>query len=765
MVDSSAWKRLGDDFAKKIIRQRRKIQSDKIVHFLQTFEEHDCTYFVLPLYSYSAFELTRVCPDIPARILLCVVKLSIEALMELHSEGAIHGKISMRNILIVEDLASRTSLSGSEPRFSIKLTNKTPFIINTLYHRLVTSAQDSFSPQGFGKPAYSAYSTPTADQTETDEEEMSSSDTTNTTGPLSLDLFRSNSSPGGPVSLAETVRKEEERLQSSNGSKDEKQSSNRWIRSAKISKGEDILAVLRMLARIRDMQLRRIKPPDRGFSRTSSSSVGVSVAEEQLDDWDDMLPFVSHIKVGPPKSDDDWMEEIEAMQKLPTLEELLSKTILSMQTDPEGELTRFLVKKKILDETLLSPRLLRVSASSSSASSSSSSSSLPTVATSATTLSSSISLVVAAPARDSSRPSAISRRSSGGSGLEGPPSPPTDLAFASGSQRERYLNKLQEASRRVVKMSAKKRSSITNRASSPRGGSKTLSTLIGNIMHSADERSSKRKGGLAGLFSSSPPPATLSTPTDGTEHLYNFDWLCATIAFFYNKTNHLWIGTRCDCDRMEAGKGKWMWRSQKTGIVATLPASQYVVYLMGAFYDSIHRMNLLQSKLTFDPSATSPQAMYHEFREHFRRLLRVFFHLAYNHQHVRGEEDSESDSEPGTPRSPQMSPRPVKMFERGSSGSRRQSKDGKMSTSFNGGLGSSAGSSNGSNSAVAVPMSSSSGSASYPTSPLPSSGSILRRSAPSELPMEVLWEFLLEFCVIFKVDIGEVEMMKRPLFE
>jgi hypothetical protein len=95
------------------------------------------------------------------------------------------------------------------------------------------------------------------------------------------------------------------------------------------------------------------------------------------------------------------------------------------------------------------------------------------------------------------------------------------------------------------------------------------------------------------------------------------------------------------------------------GHIFNLSAQHYVRYLLQGLYDSLHRMNLLNSKISFDLASSTRMLV--EFREHLRRLLRVFFHLAYNPDHL-DDEGAASDQESGestgqTPRSPSSSPR------------------------------------------------------------------------------------------------------------
>jgi hypothetical protein len=735
IVDSSSWSRMGD-LPRKIIKDRSKIKSDKMVKFLQVFEENDCTYFVLPLYNYSAFDLTRACPDIPARILICIAKMAILALVELHAEGAVHGKVSMRNIMLVEE--EKNDINEIEKKCFVKLTNKTPSIINTIYHRLITSAQDSFSPQGFGKYGNENF----GEETEDDEGEMSSSDNT-TTGPLSLDLVRSASGGGGigGAGLTDFVDRED------------KQKANTaavMIKSAKVRKAEDIFSVLRMLARIRDMQLRRIKPPDRGFSRSSSSS-GV---DAELDQWEDLLPYVGPIKVGPGQGgEEDWVEELERIGKLPTLEQLLSKKIFRPHDDPARELGTFLRKKKVLDSLGVAPQLLNLSSSSNN------------------NMRSSMRDSNASNQMTTSRGSRI--QSGSVKDLEDAPNPPEELAFSPGSRREKLLARLEDACKRLNKMSKKKSYSAR---SSPRVTSgKTVGGLIrNNVTHSTSE-SGRKKGGLAGLFSNSPP-------TQVAEE-FDLDWVAVVIVFFYNKTSLMWKAAKCECEVMEAGKGKWLWRSTRTGIVATLSPNLYFRYLMGSFYDSIHRMNVLQSKLTFDQTATSSTQMYNEFRDHLRRLVRIYFHCAYNMDHFkRHEDDSESGSDsvpasPRTPRSPQQSPRPMKLFsERNSISSiRRLSKEKSPRNHYDGDAdpyadrsanNNSNNNNNNSNHNSNNSLSSSDNSIRSSMNNSDNNISFIHTGGPGvRLHVELLWEYLHEFCQIFHVDLNEIEMMKKPLFD
>jgi hypothetical protein len=74
VVDSTNWKRLGT-LAQKIVKLRRKIRSEKIVHFLQVFDDNNSTYFVMPLYLCSAFDLYSNDKEIPMKVLIAILKL------------------------------------------------------------------------------------------------------------------------------------------------------------------------------------------------------------------------------------------------------------------------------------------------------------------------------------------------------------------------------------------------------------------------------------------------------------------------------------------------------------------------------------------------------------------------------------------------------------------------------------------------------------------------------------------------------------------
>ena len=673
VVDSSTWKRIGR-MPDQIVKRRRKIKSDKIVHFLQVFEDpsSSCTWFVMPLYMCSAYALTRKYLDLPAKILLCIVKLAIEALIELHEEGIVHSKLTMRNVLIVE---------LPNDRYSIKLTNKTPYIINTLIYRSITGAQDTFSPSRFAKALKDYDGSPNPnfipDESE-DDGELSSSgyDTTpsygSTTGGLS-DFFKKEEKGSQSININNNNN-------NNNETDDYGMARRKSLRWSKIGKAEDVLAVVRMLARVYDMQLRRLKQ-ERGLNRSSKT------LNEELGDWDDLLPFINAVGIGQQK-----MVENPPPDKLPTLQELLKKKVLFSQADPEKELTFFLRKKKFIQEEM------------SEGSSGS----------------------IMSPPFMLQRESAVSSKrqspSASPSDIEEAPTPPEEISFASGSKREKLLSKLEEASRRL-KMSSKKSSPFVKAGSSPRGMTKQKSvfSLVPNIVNCVDK---KKQGSrtLVTLFSASPP-----TPHMVEE--FDLDWVCTFIVFFYNKTWLLWNNVTCTCSNMEAGKGKWLWRLQKTGQIVSLPARLYMRYLMGAFHESIHKLNVLNAKISFD--LQSSQRIYSEFRDHLRRLVRLFLHLAYNPDHYQKEVESEPSSDtdaemsPVTPRSttPQSSPRP---FGKASSLSRtsgkRLSKDKKILQQQ-------------------------------------------QKEKSVEIPAQELWEILLEFCQLFHVDLAEVSMMKQPLFE
>jgi hypothetical protein len=713
IVDSSSWKRLGT-LAQKIVKMRRKIKSEKIVHFLQVFEENNCTYFVMPLYMCSAFELSRANPEFPVRILFAITKLAIQALIELHAEGVIHGKVTMRNILITEK---------EDETYSITLTNKASHIINTVYHRLITGAHDSFSPQKSGwlnktlldydSHADAGFENTT--ETDDDDGEMSSSDTT---GTISLELRQGT--------LTEAVRKEAQKE-----ARKSKAVNNPIHKSAKIVKAEDIWAVLRILARIRDMQIRRAAagvispvavkasrgssagaaflsasggnnnnaPPSGGtssFHNSGSVSFQSSSSEETEDFWSDLMPYIGGISVAS-SSAADYSEKMSTPERLPSLEELLTKRAFVNIADPARELTQYVRRHKMADSR--SPPLMR------------SSNAVPS----------------STMGRDSSRRLSIAKSAE----IEDPPTPPEELSFAAGSKREKLLAKLEEACKRHAKAGRNKKASFASRTpSSPRMAHlrTSLVSLVQNVVTANETSGAKRKGGLAGLFANSSSPPVHMPSNDE----FDADWVVVAVVFFYNKTWLMWNALNCTCHVMEAGKGKWLWRSAQTGVVAALTPALYVRYLMGALHETIHRLNLLQSKLSFDLS--SSQRMYAEFREHLRRLMRVYFHVAYVHcdhdliiaspSSTQDSENSQSDSEPSTPRSPQSSPRPVSAAGKRTPGERtsgkRLSKGGDK-----------------------APVS---------------------KKQSVELPADVLWDLFHEFCTLFKVDISEQELFRKPLF-
>jgi serine/threonine protein kinase len=263
VVDNAVWKRMGK-MPQQLIKRRRAIRTDKVVHFLQVFDDNNsCTWFVMPLYKGSAYQWLRKYPEIPTREMLCIVKLAVLALAELHAEGQSHGKITMRNILMVEE--------GN--KVSVKLTNKASHIINTLIYRNITGANDTFSPARFAKAlqdydlggvaGFNSSGGKNADGSDGEESEFSSSDTN--TGTISFGTTALNT-------LAELVKKEERQLELQK-QPDAQQHQHaqlprpqplhedavqhmQWI---KISKDEDIVAVLRMLARVYDVAQRRVK--------------------------------------------------------------------------------------------------------------------------------------------------------------------------------------------------------------------------------------------------------------------------------------------------------------------------------------------------------------------------------------------------------------------------------------------------------------------------------------------------------------------------
>ncbi len=713
---------------------RRKIKSDKIVHFLQVFEENNCTYFVMPLYLCSAFELSRANPDFPVRILFAITKLAIQALIELHGEGAIHGKVTMRNILLVEE---------PDETYSIKLTNKASHIINTVYHRLITGAHDSFSPQKGGwlnktLLDYESHADGGFDNTtETDDDdgEQSSSDTT---GTISLELRQGV--------MTEAVRKEAQKE-----ARKSKAVNNPIHKSAKIVKTEDIWAVLRILARIRDMQMRRtalsasgtaVKPVSRGSSATGGLSSGggnnnnnnvASVAggnsslnlsgsnssgggsEDGEDFWSDLMLYIGGISVAS-SSAADYSEKMSTLERLPSLEELLTKRAFVNIPDPARELTQYVRRHKLAESR--SPPLMRSSAS-----------------------------VPSTLGRDSTRRTSLAKSAE----IEDPPTPPEELSFVAGSKREKLLAKLEEACKRHAKAGRNKKSSFASRTpSSPRQAHlrTSLVSLVQNVLAVNEASTSKRKGGLASLFSTASSPPAHAPSNDE----FDADWVVAAVVFFYNKTWLMWNALNCTCHVMEAGKGKWLWRSVQTGVVAALTPALYVRYLMGALHETIHRLNLLQSKLSFDLS--SSQRMYGEFREHLRRLMRVYFHVAYCHSDhdliiaspssTQDSENSQSDSEPSTPRSPQSSPRPGVAPGKRTPGERTSQKRLSKVSDCD---------------CVCVVLA-----AEHSLKGMDKGASSSSKKQAVELPADVLWDLFHEFCMLFKVDVSEQELFRKPLF-
>lgn len=696
----------------EIIRQRRKIKSEKIIHFLQVFEDsNSCTWFVMPLYYCSAFALTRKYLDIPATILLCIVKLAIQALIELHAEGVAHGKLTMRNIMIVED---------EDDRYSIKLTNKASHIINTLIYRNITGAHDTFSPSRFAKALQDYDASPDPNfvaeaESEEDGDFSSSDTTTTTTGTVSFTTTSMATS-----GFAEFLKSDEKRHASASARLSGPNNAMAWKR---LQKSEDILAVVRLFARIYDMQVRRLKQ-ERGSTRSARS------LNEELGDWDDMLPYIATVNVAATGSSSSvaMPPSVSQIEKLPTLEELLTKRVMVSREDPALELTLFLRKKKMIEGMQSGQQASQsgaVSGTDSGRSSSGSSASQLASSSAGVALNGSTSAMKRVSI-------AVSASPNGGASNEfdDPPSPPEELSFASGSKREKMLNKLEEACKK-----GSRRMGISfgrsSASSSPRTSSlKTVRTLMQNIFPGEKKKSGSRS--ITNLFSTTPPPAG---PIPQEE--FNVDWIAAFIVFFYNKTFAMWSSVRCECHTMEAGKGKWLWRSQKTGVISNVPARSYFRFLMGAFHDSIFRANVLNSKLPFD--LASGEAIFNEFRDHLRRLIRLFLHIAYNHFEPRSptaRDDSEhsSDTEdlastprtasalPSSPRSPRSFGKSGKngpgSVDRGSGKemSRRQSKD----------LGRA------------------------------------RKDAPNAAE---LWDYLQEFCSLFRVDMSELELMKKPLFD
>ncbi len=128
----------------------------------------------------------------------------------------------------------------------------------------------------------------------------------------------------------------------------------------------------------------------------------------------------------------------------------------------------------------------------------------------------------------------------------------------------------------------------------------------------------KRFQGLASLFGGGNSPTSAVASGSGSagalSEEFDVDWVCAVSVFFYNRVFSMIFEAKCACATMEAGmscippgfhffyvfckgKGKWLWRSVATGVVAALSPVLYSRYLFAAFYDVIHRSNLLQSKV------------------------------------------------------------------------------------------------------------------------------------------------------------------------
>lgn len=561
-------------------KKRRKIQTDKVVHFLQVFEDsNSCTWFVMPLYlEQSAYAFLRRYPECPTREMLCIVKLALQALRELHAEGASHGKLTMRNVLLVEQ----------DGRVSVKLTNKASHIINTLIYRNITGANDTFSPTRFAKALkdYDVSLDPSLPppESEEDESEISSSDT----GTLSL------GSAGTVLSLTDVVKKEERAksatsksghgsvsLSGSSGANsttarprnsqaDDVDPALQWT---KIAKAEDIMAALKMLARIYELQKKRLKE-----ARSSAK-----VLNEELGDWEDLLPHITSIDLSKSASDG----VVLRTDKLPTLEELLRhKVFLSL--DAERELANFLRKKRFIDQV------------SRSSGSSNSSNLLDRSRDGGKDV------AMAAPLRtvvgwEQSAPffsSPVNAQSSGRAmsppntpDIEEPPTPPEELLFVTSSKRERCLGKIEDAARKASARAPTSGAGSRRNRSSPRisGDRKAVSHLMQtNVLVNADQRKAPRA--LTTLFSSSPSAA----PEE-----YNADWVCAFTVFFYNKTWLLWNATGCHCTTFEAGTGKWLWRSAKTGVIQNLSAPLYVRYLMQGYLGVLPPYWRLSSRAPF----------------------------------------------------------------------------------------------------------------------------------------------------------------------
>lgn len=296
---------------------------------------------------------------------------------------------------------------------------------------------------------------------------------------------------------------------------------------------------------------------------------------EELGDWDDLLPFVASIDLTNNTSNKPQFVSPQQRDKLPTLEEVLSKKVLR-QLDAERELGQFLRKKKLIDSIQLQQSS---SGSGNAATVLNSSGGASGSAATATPMRDSLSAIRALAATTLSPASTPD--------VEEPPTPPEEMQFVASSKREKCLAKIEETVRKSLKAgpSGTRLGSLSlGRKTSPRLSSvdrtRTVSHLMQQNLLAAPSASSQGPSAkkpstarsITTLFSSSPP--------SGAGEEYNTDWVCAFVAFFYNKTWLLWNSSKCECATMEAGSGKWLWRSAKTGVVANLSARLYLRYLM-----------------------------------------------------------------------------------------------------------------------------------------------------------------------------------------
>lgn len=252
-------------------------------------------------------------------------------MIELHQEGVVHGKLTMRNILIEE----------VNDVYSIRLTNKCGHIINTVYHRLITGAHDSFSPLKSGwlnRLDYDSFADnePANDETEMDEDQSSSGGgvffsfvcccffllfccVADTTGTLSLEI-RST--------LTENVKQEQRKSESLKKFGVQK--------FGLIAKSEDVAAVVKLLSKTHEIAASRLSSSrsSLGGSNGMSALIGNN-SNSPNDDWSDLLPFFQ-------SADSANSRNGEKQTVLPKLESLLEKKIFRNCSDPISDLSTYM---------------------------------------------------------------------------------------------------------------------------------------------------------------------------------------------------------------------------------------------------------------------------------------------------------------------------------------------------------------------------------------------------------------------------------------